>query len=148
MFLVFQRTKATPYASHPVMTDRQLNYFRSLKIHHVLIFLAGSSSVPTMVEASASPLTHTWPFNDREGGRERVSPTANSAYYYRLLILACYHSRPPASFPHNSAKVLGCYISLSQHKEVIKKPKKKHHTSLWPNTLIFADTLFRMLPSR
>ena len=34
--------------------------FRSLKIRHVLIFLAGSSSISDMVGGSASPLTHTW----------------------------------------------------------------------------------------
>ena len=73
MFLVFQWTKATPCASsffddhvatlmclHPVMNERLLIIIRSLKFHHVLIFLAGSSSVLNMVEEYASPLTHIW----------------------------------------------------------------------------------------
>ena len=102
--------------------------FRSLKIHHVLIFLAGSSSVPIMVEGSASPLVHTWLIEsevlpwpylfvmiEKLGERETVFPTANSAYYYRPLILARYHSRSPALFPYNSAYVLRFHIYSSQH---------------------------------
>ena len=63
MFLVFQQTKATPCVSsffddhmatlmclHLVMNEGQLTYLCSLKIHHVLISLAGSSLVPNMVE--------------------------------------------------------------------------------------------------
>ena len=48
---------------HLVMNEWQLTYFRSLKNYHVLIFfffLAVSSSVPNMVEGSASPLTYIW----------------------------------------------------------------------------------------
>ena len=102
---------------YPVMNLRQLTYFRSLKNHHVLIFLAVSSSVPNMVKGSASPLTHTWliesevlPYlshlvmTERVGVRDTLSPFHYSlilAYYYRPLIVACYHSRPPASFPNN-----------------------------------------------
>ena len=40
---------ATLRRPHPVMNERQLTNFRGLKIHHVLIFLAGSSSIPIMI---------------------------------------------------------------------------------------------------
>ena len=68
----------------------------------MLTFLVGSSSVPNMVEDPASPpdtqmANREWgpptpisPCNDWEGGRKSLS-FHYSAYYYRPLILACYH---------------------------------------------------------
>ena len=58
---------------HPVMNERQVTYFRSLKNYHVLTF-DGFSLNGNRGRRSASPLTHTWPTspcNDRERERER-----------------------------------------------------------------------------
>ena len=49
MFLVFWQRQLL-IRLHPLRNKRQLIYFHSLKVHLMLIFSAGSSSVPNMVE--------------------------------------------------------------------------------------------------
>ena len=72
-----------------------------MKIHHVLIILAGSSSVPLwskacfpadthMANRECGPPTPTSPCDDREGGRERDGLSFHySADYYRPRTAKC-----------------------------------------------------------
>ena len=45
---------------HPVINERLLASFRSLKIHHVLAFFGGFFLSTNHGRRFASPLTHTW----------------------------------------------------------------------------------------
>ena len=89
------------------MYKRQLLGFRSLKIYHVLTFLAVfpqyqswsqvcfSSDAYMAIREWGSPMPMSAGTN-REGWRETASlSTANSAYYYRRLIASVSHLFSP-----------------------------------------------------
>ena len=92
---------------HPVVNERRLTQSNSLKNYHVLVFDCfslntnrdrRSSSLPThtwLIECEVPPCLSHLVMIERVGEREMASPTANSAFYYRLTIASVSHFLSP-----------------------------------------------------